>query len=112
MLLFQWIPNLEFINKIYIPINHSIICSMFLFNLPDALWFLSGILFLRFIWFKKNKEQKIYLLCFYFIGAIFEICQLSKYIPGTFDYLDLLFMYIGAFVEGLLYKYFILRRVL
>jgi hypothetical protein len=32
-------------------------------------------------------------------------------IPGTFDWFDLLFLGIGAFVEGLLYKKFILRRI-
>jgi len=111
MLLFQWIPKLEYFKNVYIPIEHSIFCSVLLFNLPDALWFLSGIFFLRFLWFKRYKEQKIYLLCFYFIGATFEICQLSKDILGTFDYFDLLFMGIGAFVESLLYKKFILRRI-
>lgn len=49
MLLFQWIPKLEYFKNIYIPIEHSFINSMLLFNLPDALWFLSGILLLRFI---------------------------------------------------------------
>jgi len=110
MLLFQWIPKLEYFKNVYIPMEHSVFRSMLLFNLPDALWFLSGILFLRFLWFKEYKEQKIYVLCFYFTGFAFEISQLSEKIPGTFDYLDLFFMGIGAFVEGLLYKKFILRR--
>ena len=111
MLVFAWIPSLEFIKDIFIPLEDSFITSMFLYNLPDALWFLSGILFIRFFWFYKNKEQKIYLICFYFIGAIFETSQLSENIPGTFDFLDLLFMGITAFAEGLLYKIFILRRM-
>ena len=111
MLLFAWIPQLDFLKDIYIPLEHSIITSMFLYNLPDALWFLSGILFIRFLWFGKYKEQKTYLFFFYIIGAVFEISQLSKNIPGTFDILDLLFMGTAAFVESLLYKYFIRRRL-
>jgi len=83
---------------------------MLLFNLPDALWFLSGILLLRFIWFYKPKEQYVYIVCFYLMGVIFEISQLSGNIPGTFDYLDLLFMGIGVFGEGLLNKFFMRRR--
>jgi glycopeptide antibiotics resistance protein len=74
------------------------------------LWFVSGILLLRFIWFYRFKEQKVYVACFYGIGTIFEISQLSEKIPGTFDFLDLLFMGIGAFVEGLLYNIFVKRR--
>ena len=111
MLIFAWIPPLGFLKNVYIPLEHSLITSMFLYNLPDALWFLSGILFIRFLWFNKHKEQKIYLICFYFIGAIFEISQLSSVIPGTFDLLDLLFMGIAALIEGLLYKFYFLRRL-
>jgi hypothetical protein len=80
------------------------------YNLPDTLWFVSGILLLRFIWFLKTKEQKIYVSCLYGIGTILEISQLSGKIPGTFDVLDVLFMGIGAFVEGLLYNIFVRRR--
>jgi len=74
------------------------------------LWFVSGILFLRFIWFYKINIQKTYISCFYGIGVLFETSQLSKNVPGTFDWLDLLFMGIGAFVEGSLYNIFIRRR--
>ena len=104
MLIFAWIPQLDFLKDIYIPLEHSIITSMFLYNLPDALWFLSGIFFIRFLWFGKYKEQKVYLFCFYIIGAVFEISQLSTNIPGTFDWLDLLFMGIAAFIEGVIYR--------
>jgi len=72
---------------------------------PDCLWFLSGILFLRFIWFYRTKIQKGYILFFYGIGAVIEIIQLSEKIPGTFDLLDLFFMGIGAFLEALLHNF-------
>jgi hypothetical protein len=75
------------------------------------LWFVSAILFLRFLWFYKTKEQTVYILCFYGIGLVFETSQLSEKVPGTFDWFDLLFLSMGAFVEGLLYKKFILRRI-
>jgi hypothetical protein len=75
------------------------------------LWFVSAILLFRFIWFKKIKAQAVYIFCFYGIAIVLEICQLSAKIPGTFDWLDLLFMGMGAFVESLLYKFFTIRRI-
>jgi hypothetical protein len=110
MLIFELIPKPEFFQKLYIPLKHSLFSSLLLYNLPDALWFLSGILFLRFLWFHNEKWQRIYILCFYGIAVIFEISQLSENVPGTFDWLDLLFMGVTAFVEGLLYKFFARRR--
>ncbi|GBU29192.1 hypothetical protein R84B8_02756 [Treponema sp. R8-4-B8] len=111
MLLFSWIPKPIFLNNKLVQLQPSVFSDILLYNIPDALWFVSAILFLRFIWFYKTKEQTIYIICFYIIGFVFEISQISEKIPGTFDWLDLLFLFIGAFVEGLLYKKFILRRL-
>ena len=110
MILYAWIPKLEFFNELYVPIKQSVFTPVFLYNVPDALWFLSGIFFLRFIWFYKPKEQNVYLWCFYVIGVVFEISQLANVVPGTFDFFDLFFLVIGAFVEGLLYNIFVRRR--
>jgi hypothetical protein len=110
IVLFSWIPKPDFLGTILIPLKPSIFTSILRYNLPDMFWFISAILFLRFIWFYKLKEQKVYLICFYGIGLIFEISQLSGKIHGTFDWLDLIFLCIGAFAEGLLYKKFITRR--
>ena len=111
MLLFEWMPKFIIFNNVYIPINHSILSSMLLYNLPDMLWFLSGILFLRYLWFNNKQWQGIYVICFYGIAIIIETSQLFTNIPGTFDWLDLSFMGIGAFVEGLLYNNFVRRRI-
>jgi len=111
MLIFEQIPKLEFFNKIYLPVKHSVFSSMLLFNLPDALWFLSGIFFIRFLWFNNKKWQVIYLISFYGIAFFIEATQLFENVPGTFDVLDLLFMSITAFVEGLLYKKLSTRRI-
>jgi len=110
MLLFSWLPKSEFINIKLVQIKSSIFSDILLYNIPDTLWFLSAILFLRYLWFYKTKEMTVYIFCFYGIGLLFEISQISEKVLGTFDWLDLLFMSIGAFVESLLYKKFILRR--
>jgi hypothetical protein len=109
LILFTWIPKPEFIITILIPTKPSIFSSLLKYYLPDMLWFISAILFLRFLWFYKIKEQTIYIFCFYGIGLVIETSQLSEKVPGTFDWFDLLFMGIGAFVEGLLYKIFVKR---
>jgi len=110
MLLFKWIPKNVFTGTVLLPLRPSIISYILIFNLPDTLWFLSAILFLRFIWFYRIKIQKTYIRFFYAIAAIFEISQLSKKVPGTFDWMDLLFMGISAFIESLLYIIFTKRR--
>jgi len=110
IVLFSWIPKPEFIRTTLIPLKPSIFSNVFRYNLPDMLWFISAILLFRCIWFYKFKEQTVYIICFYGIGLIFEISQLSEKFPGTFDWLDLMFLCIGAFAEGLLYKKFIERR--
>jgi hypothetical protein len=110
MILFSLIPKPQFLKTILVPLQPSTFTDILRYNIPDMLWFISAILFLRFIWFYKVKEQRVYIICFYGIGLIFEMSQLSEKIPGTFDLLDLLFLCIGAFSEGLLYKKFIARR--
>jgi hypothetical protein len=111
MLLFSLMPKPVFLKSNLIPLIPSIFSNILKFNIPDMLWFVSAILFFRFIWFYKYKEQTVYIICFYIIGLIFEISQLSEKFPGTFDWFDLFFLSIGAFVEGLIYKKFILRRI-
>jgi len=110
MVLFSWIPQPEFLKAILVPLQSSIFSNFLRYNMPDMLWFVSAILFFRFIWFYKIKTQKAYIFCFYGIGVLIETSQLSKNVPGTFDWMDILCMGIGAFVEGLLYNIFTRRR--
>jgi len=110
MILFLWMPKPVFTGTVLIQLRPSIFSNILLYNLPDMFWFLSAILFLRFIWFYKIKTQKVYISCFYAIGTIFEISQLSEKVLGTFDFLDLLFMGTSALLEGLLYKIRFTRR--
>jgi len=110
MLLFSWLPKPEYFKTILVPLKPSIFADILRYHLPDMLWFVSAILCFRFIWFENINVQKIYIISFYVFGLLFEISQISEKVLGTFDWLDLLFMSIGAFVESLLYKKFILRR--
>jgi len=110
IVLFSWIPKPEFLNTVLVPLKPSAFTDFLKYHLPDTLWFISAILFLRFLWFYKAKTQTAYIVCFYCFGLVLETSQLLEKVPGTFDWFDLLFMGIGAFVEGLLYKFCIKRR--
>ena len=119
-ILFRDLNNIVLLNFISIPsifkseiiyLKLTVMNNFIKFHLPDAFWFLSGILFFRFIWFNKIREQKKYLFYFLGIGLLIEISQLSEKIYGTFDWFDLFFMCIVAVIEGFLYKYFVFRRI-
>ena len=110
IILFEWIPKPTILGMFYKHLPSSAFTGILLYNLPDMLWFLSGLLLLRFIWFYNRKWQSIYIYCFYGVALIFETMQLFNNIPGTFDIMDLFFMGIGALLEGLLYKRLIYRR--
>jgi len=110
IVLFKWIPKPAFVETVLVPLQPSAAANFLRYHLPDTLWFVSAILFLRFLWFYNTKAQTAYIVCFYGIALALETSQLSENVPGTFDRLDLLFFGIGAFVEGLLYKFFATRR--
>lgn len=107
----EWIPSANInINNLPFKLKPSFFSHVLMYNLADMFWILSGILFLRFIWFYNTRMQKIYIPCMYVIGLLLEATQASKYMLGTFDWFDILFISIGAFVESLLYYIFVRRR--
>jgi len=111
LIFFTWVPKPEFVGNLFIQLPPSVFTSVLRHNMAGMLWLVAGILFFRFIWFYRVAAQKVYIWCFCGIAALLEIGQLSARIPGTFDLLDLLFMGIGAFVEGLLYNIYVKRRI-
>jgi hypothetical protein len=112
MVLFQFISKPPFLASFHVPVKaHTIWLSLFLFNLPDGLWFLSGLLVIRSIWLLNTKWRTIYCAVFCLIALLFEFGQLLKFIPGTFDPLDLLSMAFFAFVEGIIFTTFIRRKI-
>jgi hypothetical protein len=112
MVLFRFVPKPAFLDALFIPVkNGATAGSALLFNLPDGLWVLSGVLFIRALWLTSAQWRAIYFGIFAATALALEIGQLSATTPGTFDWLDLLFMGIGAFVESLIFNLFIKRRV-
>ena len=111
ILFFAKMPISEFALNEIIQLTPSLFSNVLKYNLAGMFWLVSGILFFRFIWLYRAKEQKVYIGCFIGLAAVLEISQLSGKVPGTFDPADLLFMGIGAFGEGLIYNIFVRRRI-
>lgn len=112
MVLFQFFPKPSFLNLLHIHVRtDSILMSMFLFNLPDGLWFLSGLLIIRAVWLTNLKWRAIYCGIFSIIALSMEFSQVFDGISGTFDVLDIVFMAFFALAESLIFNRFIKRRV-
>ncbi|MHC6203436.1 hypothetical protein ACYULU_09615 [Breznakiellaceae bacterium SP9] len=112
ILLFNWFPKPAFLDTLYIPVNYrNPFVSFVLFNLPDSLWFLSGLLLIRSVWFSNKKWCSVYLTVFCLMACLFEISQLSKAVPGTFDIIDLSLLIPIAIGENIFYT-FIRRRII
>ena len=83
----------------------------FKYNLSDALWMysLSSCVFLLFE--KKIKETgsvKFFLIPL--IGIIFELLQKIEFVPGTFDYSDMISYFIAYILSILAFKYIRLKK--
>jgi hypothetical protein len=111
VVLFAWLPKPPVLDSFFIPLKPSTFASFLRYNLPDMLWFLSGVLLLRCLWVGQRKWQTFYISVFYIIALTIEISQLGTNVPGTFDPLDLLFMGITALIECVIYNSFIKRRI-
>ena len=112
MVLFRFIPRPAFLDALFIPVNNdSIASSVLIFNLPDGLWVLSGMLFIRALWLTNAKWRAIYFGIFAAAALMFETGQIFHTVQGTFDVLDILFMGIFAFTESIIFNLFIKRRM-
>jgi hypothetical protein len=111
-IIYNWFGKPGFITLFSIPTEiKTTIPPLFIYNLPDGLWLLSGVLLIRSIWLTEKKWCAIYLAIFYLLAVVIEMLQLCKNIPGTFDVVDLLFMGFTAFAENILFYLFIKRRI-
>ncbi len=106
-LLFDLISKVSYFDFIFIIRMHLIDLSEILprpvlFSLPNALWTISGILFLEAIWNSKNpleiRTKHKHWFFWILFSIILELGQKSKLIPGTFDFIDLLFLIVGILI--------------
>jgi len=110
MLMHQWFGFLPRNGSIITFSHSSILTSFFRYNLPDGLWLLSGLLFLRAVWHEQPKTFLVYRWCFLCIAFLLEITQLFNGIAGTFDIFDVVTMGSIALLESIVHKVQLTRR--
>jgi len=112
MVLFRFFPKPLFLDALFIPAKtDSVLTSLFLFNLPDGLWFLSGLLLIRALWLENARWGMVYRGIFCAVALAIELTQFFENMPGTFDLLDLLFMGFFAFMESIIFNSFVKRSL-
>jgi len=106
MLLFRFISKPGFLDALRFSVNaDNYAVSVFVFQGPDILWFLTGLFFIRSMWLSKKEWMRMYIIVFSVIAMVYELAQISPYVPGTFDIKDILFLCITAFIESVIYHF-------
>jgi hypothetical protein len=113
LIVFEWIDKPRFLHELYSGASfiEQPILSVLMYSVPDGLWLLAGILLIRALWLRDRKWCGIYVRFFCAIAVLSEILQLVEIIPGTFDIFDVMFLVGTAWGEGMLYNYFMKRRL-
>jgi hypothetical protein len=89
---FSWIRcfNINYSFFRQIELSNNIISLYTVYSLPNGLWILTGLLFLRIILNNEKRMLIIYSIIFIIISIFIEIGQLFNLISGTFDKFDLI----------------------
>lgn len=91
ILLFQWVQKIGFESFLTTLRENSLsikVPNWLLYSLPDGLWVYAFTAALFLFWKGKNS---IWIWIPIFTSVLFEVAQATKIIPGTFDFIDLLF---------------------
>ncbi|MDR1786398.1 MAG: hypothetical protein LBR23_08085 [Spirochaetaceae bacterium] len=102
MLVFSLVPKPAFFGSLYRSVHNTAFGDFVVYNVPDGLWFLSGLFALRALWLNSVWFTR-YGVVFSIAGLGLEVSQIFKTIPGTFDVLDVLCMGMSAFLESVIY---------
>ena len=76
----------------------------FKYNLPDGLWVYSFTSFMLLIWRNEiNGNNIFWFFLFPIVACVGEIFQFYKILPGTYDFLDILFYLILGYIPFLFF---------
>ena len=93
LLRFDWFQGLnisDYIARIRSTAEDSYIKGWLVYNLPAGLWLFAYLLIIDAIWGKeKNAQYMCYLHILPFLAIVSELMQCLRFLPGTFDFLDL-----------------------
>lgn len=104
---FEFIGIDDLINSMRkITMNYNVLFpNWFLYSLPDGLWIFSYTCLMFYIWNNKVTLKNIFWIFIIPTSAIIsELGQMTKYINGTFDILDLAFYFFGLLLPFILFK--------
>jgi hypothetical protein len=105
LLFFRWFGTPAFVREQPVQdVAGRWFSTVLAYNIPDGLWLLSGILFIRVLWFTDRRMSDVYALVFCALGFVLELLQLHERVPGTFDAGDMLCMAIAVMVERVAFK--------
>lgn len=113
LVFFDWFNGLNRAHTPFIALNAMewTALSLVAYNISDGLWLLSGICAIRAVWLGERQWCVRYTLGFCILALLLETMQLWKIVPGTFDILDIAALSATAIIEGIVYTYFITRRL-
>ena len=76
-----------------------------IFSLPDALWLFSFSNIMLILWgYKLSKQSIIWIFAAPIIGLISEFGQAVSVVPGTFDLLDLIFLFFASILPFIIFN--------
>lgn len=94
LLMFDWFHYLnisDFISSIRSNSEDSNIYGWFIYNMPAGLWLFAYLLIIDAIWGnEKNAQYLCHLYILPIMAIVSELMQFLGFLPGTFDFLDLI----------------------
>jgi len=108
--MFSWFEELKilsFINNLRdSTLNYSNnLPNIILYSLPDGLWLFSYISFILLLWKNEIKNENLFwILIIPLISLVSELGQLTNFVPGTFDFSDLLVYFLGTILPFIIYR--------
>ena len=105
---YQWAVQLgvsELIDSARSLMSTIDVSGWFVYSLPDGLWMFAFVLFMMAVWdFQMTGHGRFWIIISVIVGISFEIFQALVSGMGAFDWVDMLFMTIGAGLPLLLFK--------
>ena len=94
--MFDWFNSLGITETVLLTRKSSInfiqLPDWFYYSLPDGLWTYSFTSSILLIWGRDNGIQKYWIYVPLVLSVLPELSQYFKIIPGTFDWIDLIFI--------------------
>lgn len=102
LMMFRWADTLGIttpIDALRLPMQNHIdyIPDWLVYSIPFALWVVAYMLFVNVIWWdSKSHWRHFWFWLVPIIAILAEFCQWLRFIPGTFDTIDLFVLVLGT----------------